>query len=89
MHILVTGTARTSLNGAPGGVLANFAHSISLVPIKDAGISTIREALEVGYPFQIHNDALALLSGDTVVAAPTSVPQPIQQHPLLRPPGLF
>ena len=89
VHILVTGTARTSLNGAPGGVLANFAHSISLVPIKDAGISTIREALEVGYPFQIHNDALALLSGDTVVAAPTSVPQPIKQHPLLRPPGLF
>ena len=89
VHILVTGTARTSLNGAPGGVLANFAHSISLVPIKDAGISTIREALEVGYPFQIHNDALALLSGDTVVAAPTPVPQPIQQQPLPRPPGLF
>lgn len=88
VHILVTGTAKTSPKGAPGGVLANFAHSISLVPIKDAGISTIREALEMGYPFQIHNDALALLSGDSVVAAPTPVPQPIQQQPQ-RPPGLF
>ena len=33
VHILVTGIARTSLSGSQGGVVASFAHSISLVPI--------------------------------------------------------
>lgn len=103
VHILVTGTARTSLNGSPGGVVANFAHSISLVPVDDELWREINgeesrkrnniypallEALELGFPFQIHNDALALLSGDagTVNSTPTS--QPIQQQPP-PPPGLF
>lgn len=68
VHMLVTGTAATSLNGSPGGVVANFAHSISLVPVKDdeqreCNIScpALIEALQIGFPFQIHNDALAYL----------------------------
>ena len=94
VHILVTGIARTSLSGSQGGVVASFAHSISLVPI-DAGMLTQRggitctallEALAVGYPFQIHNDALALLSGDAGPTSPISTPRPIHKPP--PPPGL-
>ena len=103
VHILVTGTARTGLNGAPGGgVVANFAHSVSLIPIDDHEISrngenskngntsscpSLREAFEIGYPFQIHNDALAFLTGDVapVPQAPILQP-PMQMQP---PPGLF
>lgn len=96
VHILVTGTART---GALGGLAVNFAHSVSLVPIEapfsgangngNSICLALREALEMGFPFQIHNDALALLSGDVgPAAAPTPVPpQPIQKPH--RPPGLF
>lgn len=93
VHILVTGTARTSLNGSAAGVLASFAHSISLVPIEEDAISremyincpALRDALEIGFPFQIHNDALALLND----AGPVT-PQPIQlQQPPMPPPGLF
>lgn len=68
VHMLVTGTAATSLNGSPGGVVANFAHSISLVPLKDDeqreynfSCPALIEALQIGFPFQIHNDALAYL----------------------------
>lgn len=109
VHILVTGTARTSLNGAPGGMVSSFAHSISLVPIDDglremsyrneelrtAGEGTscpgLLEALGVGFPFQIHNDALALLSGDAGPVTPTPIPrQPMQmQQQPPPPPGLF
>jgi hypothetical protein len=95
VHILVTGTART---GALGGVAVNFAHSVSLVPIEapmngngNSICPALREALEMGFPFQIHNDAIALLSGDVgpAAAAPTPIPpQPIQKPPT-RPPGLF
>ena len=106
VHILVTGTARTSLNGAAGGVVASFAHSVSLVPIDD-GISreiyrnhehgqgdsicpALLEALHVGFPFQIHNDALALLSGDSGPVTPTPVQPPVQVQQLPPPPpGLF
>ena len=103
VHMLVTGTARTSLNGSPGGVVANFAHSISLVPVDDEiwrGIHgdegregniicpALLEALELGFPFQIHNDALALLSGDAGQVAPTPTSPPMQQQ-LPPPPGLF
>lgn len=113
--ILVTGTAVTALNGSAGGVVASFAHSISLVPIDDGilreikrynqhdstgeGIcSALLEAVYLGYPFQIHNDALALLSGDTGPVNPNpTVPQPTQiqqptppmQKPPPPPPGLF
>ncbi|KAL7540547.1 hypothetical protein ACHAXR_012582 [Thalassiosira sp. AJA248-18] len=102
VHILVTGTARTSLNGSAGGVVASFAHSISLVPIDDGvlrkmyrsddykrGNGALREAFEVGFPFQIHNDALALLSGDAGPVAPTPIPQPVQMQQPPPPPGLF
>lgn len=103
VHMLVTGTARTSLNGSPGGVVANFAHSISLVPVDDEiwrGIHedegrkgnsicpALLEALELGFPFQIHNDALALLSGDAGPVAPTPTSPPMHQQ-LPPPPGLF
>lgn len=89
VHILVTGTAQTSLNGTAGGVLASFAHSISLVPIDDSvsridGISpALRDAFDAGFPFQIHNDALALLSGDAGPVTPAPILQPAP------PPGLF
>lgn len=61
-HILVTGVVQT------GGVLSQFAHTISLAPVPVAlhGIGT--------YSFQIHNDALSLLTTGDVVA------QPPQQH---------
>jgi hypothetical protein len=103
VHILVTGTAITSLNGSPGGVVANFAHSISLVSVDDGIMRGIHgdaggkgnsicpalfEALELGFPFQIHNDALALLSGDAGPVTPNPIPQPIQQQQQ-PPPGLF
>ena len=68
VHMLVTGTAATSLNGSSGGVVANFAHSISLVPVNDEenregkiSCPALIEALQMGFPFQIHNDALAYL----------------------------
>ena len=64
-HILVTGTATTSLNGSSGGVVAHFAHSISLVSVGREGninFPALLEALDFGFPFQIHNDALALIS---------------------------
>ena len=97
VHILVTGTAVTS-SGAVRGVLANFAHSISLTPINTglqcetgANCPALAEALEIGFPFQIHNDALALLSGDApMTPLPISQPPPMQQPPLPPPPpGLF
>jgi hypothetical protein len=95
-HILVTGTAVTG----SGGVTANFAHSVSLTQVQsehqvESTFSALSPALEVGVPFQIHNDALALLSGES---APISQPQftppgqhpqpPPGQHPQ-PPPGLF
>ena len=50
-HVLVTGVVQT------GGVLTQFAHTISLVPVPQHG----------QFSFQIHNDALSLLtSGDEV-----------------------
>lgn len=67
VHMLVTGTAAKSLNGSTGGVLANFAHSISLVPVngeeqrEKISCPVLIEALDTGFPFQIHNDALAYL----------------------------
>jgi hypothetical protein len=104
VHILVTGTAITNLHGSPGGVVANFAHSLSLVSVDDGIMGGIHgdakgkristcpalfEALKFGFPFQIHNDALALLSGDAgPVVTPNPIPQPIQQHQQ-PPPGLF
>ncbi|KAL3815921.1 hypothetical protein ACHAXA_005769 [Cyclostephanos tholiformis] len=104
VHILVTGTAITSLSGSPGGVVANFAHSISLVSVGDEilrGINgdagrkrdsicpALLVALEFGFPFQIHNDALALLSGDAGAVTPNPIPQPTQQQQPQQPPGLF
>ncbi|KAL7549656.1 hypothetical protein ACHAWF_012922 [Thalassiosira exigua] len=107
VHILVTGTARTSITGSVGGVLASFAHSVSLVPVDEVmpkshgenggtighgSCPALAEALQFGYPFQIHNDALALLSGDTGPVTPAPIPQPVmlqQQHPPPPPPGLF
>eukprot|EP00584_Thalassiosira_punctigera_P005781 CAMPEP_0172535502 /NCGR_PEP_ID=MMETSP1067-20121228/7482_1 /TAXON_ID=265564 ORGANISM="Thalassiosira punctigera, Strain Tpunct2005C2" /NCGR_SAMPLE_ID=MMETSP1067 /ASSEMBLY_ACC=CAM_ASM_000444 /LENGTH=508 /DNA_ID=CAMNT_0013320439 /DNA_START=140 /DNA_END=1666 /DNA_ORIENTATION=- len=101
VHILVTGTARTGLNGAAGGVVASFAHSVSLVPMHgipylnvnhgvDGICPSLLEALEVGFPFQIHNDALALLSGDAGPVTTAPVPQPVQMQQLPPPPpGLF
>jgi hypothetical protein len=92
-HILVTGTAVTG----SGGVTANFAHSVSLTRVTSelpigSSCPALTAAFEVGVPFQIHNDALALLSGE---AAPITQPQfttpaPTQQQPLPPPPpGLF
>ena len=91
-HILVTGTAVTG----SGGVTANFAHSVSLTRVEaqvESTCSALEAAFEVGVPFQIHNDALALLSGE---AAPINQPQfttPVtataHQPPPPPPPGLF
>ncbi len=95
VHILVTGIARTNLSGLQGGVVASFAHSVSLVPIdvgafsdsSDIACTALLEALAIGYPFQIHNDALALLSGESGRASPISSPRSTHQPSL--PPGLF
>lgn len=81
VHILVNGTAKTA-----GGVFA-FAHSVSLSPVTDASSGSalnleLMAALDVGYPFQIHNDALAFLNIDAMQLPPqphSSPPQ--QQHP--------
>ncbi len=113
VHILITGTARTGVVGAAGGVFANFAHSISLTPVDMSNVvrgsmtaksaeddrtqacpycPALVEALGVGFPFQIHNDALALLSGESPVASVpiTQVPPATQQQaPPPPPPGLF
>lgn len=51
-HILVTGVVQT------GGVLTQFAHTIGLVPVPQHG----------PYSFQIHNDALSLLTNGDEVA---------------------
>ena len=104
VHILVTGTARTV-----GGVVASFAHSLSLVLISSDEIlgenhanndgrrvdvcPALFEALQVGYPFQIHNDALALL-GDAGPVTQTPIQPPVQMQqtpppPPPPPPGLF
>lgn len=96
VHILVTGVARTNLNGSQVGVVASFAHSISLVPMDADSISgrsctcytALLEASAVGYPFQIHNDALALLSGDLGPISPILSPQ-ATYHPPPPPPGLL
>ena len=99
VHILVTGVA--TLNGNS----MHFAHSISLVPIDDAILRfpghrenaantispTLIEAFGLGYPYQIHNDALAFLSGDVCqqpVAQQPQTTQPVQQ-PVQQPPGLL
>lgn len=89
-HILVTGTALTG----SGGVTANFAHSVSLTLVEDvvhrteSGRSALTSAVETGFSFQIHNDALALLGE----AAPISQPQSTHTAPAQNPPpppGLF
>mmetsp|Transcript_10182 Transcript_10182/g.21234 ORF Transcript_10182/g.21234 Transcript_10182/m.21234 type:complete len:523 (+) Transcript_10182:128-1696(+) len=113
VHILITGTARTGVVGAAGGVLASFAHSVSLTPVDMSNVvrgsmnaktseedriqacpycPALVEALGVGFPFQIHNDALALLSGESQVASvPITQVHPAtqQQAPPPPPPGLF
>ena len=82
------------------GNAMHFAHSISLVPIDEAILRyhghrenaantispTLTEAFGLGYPYQIHNDALAFLSGDVgvQVAQQSQTAQPVQQ-----PPGLL
>lgn len=86
VHILITGTAKTVCNAVAGGVLA-FAHSVSLCPIDVASVNVsacpeLLGAAESGFLFQIHNDALAFLSGDGIPPPPQ--PSPPQQHP---PPG--
>ena len=97
VHILITGTAKTVCNAVGGGVLA-FAHSVSLSCIDGAMNQSINvrqacpglaDAFDRGFPFQIHNDALAFLSGDTIPPPPPP-PQPVPpaQHPP-PPPGLF
>ncbi|KAL7517794.1 hypothetical protein ACHAWX_002684 [Stephanocyclus meneghinianus] len=94
VHILITGTAKTVCNAVAGGVLA-FAHSVSLTYVDTTSISGSNNSHEVcpglvdaserGHPFQIHNDALAFLSGDTI---PSPQPSPPLQPPP-PPPGLF
>eukprot|EP00804_Cyclotella_cryptica_P026030 CCRYP_019309-RA/>CCRYP_019309-RA protein AED:0.04 eAED:0.04 QI:88/1/1/1/1/1/2/1276/479 len=93
VHILITGTAKTVCNAVAGGALA-FAHSVSLAHVDTTSISgsnnlnqicpALADASERGYPFQIHNDALAFLSGDI----PSPQPSPPLQSPP-PPPGLF
>lgn len=91
VHILVTGIARTNRSGSQGGMVASFAHSVSLVSMfsdsSDVACTALLEAFAIGYPFQIHNDALALLSGESGLASPVSSLRPTRQPP--HPPGLF
>jgi hypothetical protein len=89
VHILITGTAKTVCNAVAGGVLA-FAHSVSLSPTNVTSMNgsahpELRVAIESGYPYQIHNDALAFLSGDAI---PQPAP-PQQQRQPQPPPGMF
>ena len=97
VHILITGTAKTVCNAIAGGVLA-FAHSVSLCPIHAESINgsgqvspELIHALESGFPFQIHNDALSFLSGDSIPPPPQQSPprQQEQSHHPPPPPGLF
>lgn len=97
VHMLVTGVA--TLNGNS----MHFAHSISLVPIDDAILRypghrenaantispTLTEAFGLGYPYQIHNDALAFLSGDVGTCQQSVAQQPQTTQPVHQPPGLL
>ena len=85
VHILITGTAKTVCNAVAGGVLA-FAHSVSLCPIQAGSMNgsgqvcpELMHALQSGFPFQIHNDALSFLSGDSIPPQPHQSP-PRQQE---------
>jgi len=87
-HILVTGSAVTG----SGGVSANFAHSVSLTQIKrelqvESTSPALVTAFEAGIPFQIHNDALALLGGEAAPQQKFTSPAPAHHPP--PPPGLF
>ncbi len=87
-HILVTGSAVTG----SGGVSVNFAHSVSLTQIKpesqaESACPALATAFEAGIPFQIHNDALALLSGEAAPQQQFTSPAPAHHPP--PPPGLF
>lgn len=88
-HILVTGSAVTG----SGGVSVNFAHSVSLTQIKpesqaeESTCPALATAFEAGIPFQIHNDALALLSGEAAPQQQFTSPAPAHHPP--PPPGLF
>jgi len=58
-HVLVTGVVQTTLSG-----LTSFAHSISLVPKEIEYNALSSFSGDAQYSFQIHNDALSLLTGD-------------------------
>lgn len=90
-HVLVTGIMCPQ--PPQNQTTTPFCHSISLVPAKENGQN-------IPYAFQVHNDALSLLSGDMIAAAvnPQQAPQPIANfdaphhlfhQPVKQPPGLF
>lgn len=89
-HILVTGNAVTG----SGGVSANFAHSVSLTRVKhelqvESTSPALLAAFVAGIPFQIHNDALALLSGEAASMNQPQFTSPAPAHHPPPPPGLF
>ena len=60
-HILVTGVVQTTLDG-----LTSFAHSISLVGKQNDSYSF--STADIPYSFQIHNDAMSLLTVSDMVS---------------------
>ena len=74
-HVLVTGIMLPQQQQQHQHQTTPFCHSISLVPAKnpDSGQT-------IPYAFQVHNDALSLLSGDMIAAA-VNPQQPPQQPP--------
>ena len=80
-HILVTGIVQTTLNTG----LTSFAHSISLVRKEQhhirssfAGSSLTRGNSDDEYSFQIHNDALSLLTVSDMIASEQQQQQQMQ-----------
>ena len=88
-HVLITGVVQTPLSE----VATPFAHSVSLVPTTTTRVVSIggtreegplQQSIMVPYSFQIHNDALSLLTAGDMVAL-AQQPQPPAEIPVSQP----
>ena len=85
-HVLITGVVQTPLSE----LATPFAHSVSLVPTTTTFIGGVaaggpppppplqQSMVVVPYSFQIHNDALSLLTAGDMVTQQQPQPQPMQ-----------
>jgi len=94
-HLLVTGVM---IPAEGAGLPSSFAHSVVLTPAFVEPGGDIALAIQInggGKPFQIHNDAFALISPELPIAQPRPPPptnapfaSPVQSSPAFtRPPG--